>query len=1110
MLNIYYGRESINKEKFVYSRIAARGYSAQRPVLVIVPDQYTLEAERQAFRFSGVESLLGLDVYSMSRLGHAILEEMGGDRETFIDRYGRQMLLTRIAREEEESLNVFRGNMKRNAFISLTNDFISELKQYGLAPDDLAAVRDAVPSDRLLHRKLSDLTRIYERYQAEIEGKYTDSEDYIDLYIGKIGSSRYVRNASVWVYGFDSFAPKSLKVLGGLMAAAEDVNVVMTADRQCRDEALFSLAWTVIGNLRGTAAENGCEIEQVAEIRQVAERGGEDFVVQKEAPEILHLEKEIFATPSRPWKGEAPAITICEAANVYNEAESAAAFVLHLLRDCGYRRRDIVLICNDQKLRASIAERVFGEYGLPLFRDSKRGILNAGMAVCLVSLLETIDGKYRTTDVFKTLKSGFLPLTQEETEKLEIYARKYRIRGAIWKKPFQKGISEYGEKGLAEIEAMREKAIRPFLVLEELVRSASNVKEFTVGFYWFLTEELGILSSLRRFIVRQTEEGLPALASETEQIWSIVCGILDQIQALIGEDPFSLSEYVEMLRAGLDQIEVGVLPSSIDDLILGTMQRTRAAEAKALVVLGANEGVLPAEASPGGLFALEELSELADQGYVIAKADQVRIAEERMAIYRNLSKPAAHLWIGYSTGDEEGKELRRSEVVDDMLRIFPDLSVSPDILSRGLPEDLVGGKASTLRHLTQEMRRGSRSGAGLKSEDLFWNLVEVWFRKEAPEQMARIDRALEFENGTSNLSDDLKRLLFRDGGEGKDVLSPSRIETYAKCPFQYFVHHGLKPMEEREFRIDSRAIGDVYHECLMEAAQQLSREGTWETVTRDECAEIVDRAVHAITGQYREGLFVFTGEERYKTERIRKTCFSALWMLIQQARDGSIPESAYEIGFGEGREIPAIEIPCGDRTVLIEGKIDRLDILENGRIKIMDYKSGENSLDLNEVRAGYRLQLMLYMKAAREGHREPAGVFYFHIQDPRAKETDPEALQTALRQAFLLKGILVNADQNVEEICGDFSGKSEVTGITLKKDGGLSGNKDCALMTDEEFAELTDAVDDKLSELAQQMEAGEIPIRPMRSGTSTPCTYCDYRGTCRFDLGFAENRYRNV
>ena len=426
MLNIYYGRESINKEKFVYSRIAARGFSVRQPVLVIVPDQYTLEAERQAFRFLDTESLLGLDVYSMSRLGHAILKELGGDRETFIDKYGRHMLLTRIAREEEESLTVFRGNMKRTAFVELTNNFISELKQYGIAPADLAEVRDAVPEGRLLRQKLDDLTRIYERYQQEIEGKYTDSEDYIDLYIGKIGRSRIVRNASVWVYGFDSLAPKSLKVLGGLMSAAADVNVVLTCDRGGRDADLFSLTHKVISLLQHTALESGCEVGECSDIgraaaageRECSDIGATDLIVRKEAAELAYLEQELFATPRRPWRGPAPAITVCEAANVYNEAESAAAFVLHLLRDLGYRRRDIVLICNDQKHRASVAERVFGEYGLPLFRDSKRGILNAGLAVCLVSLLETIDGRYKTTDVFKTLKSGFLPLSQGETERL--------------------------------------------------------------------------------------------------------------------------------------------------------------------------------------------------------------------------------------------------------------------------------------------------------------------------------------------------------------------------------------------------------------------------------------------------------------------------------------------------------------------------------------------------------------------------------------------------------------------------------------------------------------------------------------------------------------------
>ena len=1100
MLNIYYGRESINKEKFVYSRIAARGFSVRRPVLVIVPDQYTLEAERQAFRFLDTESLLGLDVYSMSRLGHAILKELGGDRETFIDKYGRHMLLTRIAREEEESLAVFRGNMKRSAFVELTNNFISELKQYGIAPADLAEARDAVPEGRLLHQKLDDLTRIYERYQQEIEGKYTDSEDYIDLYIGKIGQSHIVRNASVWVYGFDSLAPKSLKVLGGLMSAAEDVNVVLTCDQGGRDADLFSLTNKVIRLLRHTAMESGCEIGEVTKIGKGTE---EELSVQKEAPELACLEQELFATPRRPWRGPAPAVTVCEAANVYNEAESAAAFVLHLLRDLGYRRRDIILICNDQKHRASVAERVFGEYGLPLFRDSKRGILNSGLAVCLVSLLETIDGRYRTADVFKALKSGFLSLSQDETERLEIYARKYRIRGGMWKKEFEKGLSEYGEAGLAELESLRQKAMKPFLALESVIREAGDVREFTVSFYRFLMEELKIMKSLQGFIAEQRAEGLEDLASETQQIWGIVCGILDQIQALIGEDAFSLSEYVEMLRAGLDQIEVGVLPSSIDDLILGTMQRTRSGEAKALVVLGANEGVLPAEGSSGGLFALEELAELADQGYVIAKADQVRIAEERLAIYRNMSKPSAHLWIGYSTGDEEGKELRRSEIIDGLLAVFPEVQPAADIVSRGEAADLVGGRISTLRHLVGEMRRPAGNST--------WTAVENWFRAEDPGRMEQIDRALDFQNRPPALPGELRKILFRVKERG-DVISPSRIETYAKCPFQYYVRYGLNPQEEREFRIDSRAIGDVYHECLMEAAQQISEQGIWETVSLEECEALVDRAVTAITGKYRDGLFAFTGEERYKTDRIRKTCLGALWMIVQHARAGSIADSAFEIAFGEGSPIPPIEIPCGDRTVLIEGKIDRLDILENGRVKIMDYKSGNNELKLEEVRAGYRLQLMLYMKAARgaSAAREPAGVFYFHIQDPRSDKTDPEELETALREAFRMKGILVNADQNVEEVCGEFTGKSDVTAVSYKKSGELSGSKDCVLLTDEQFSELADAVDDKLAELAQQMEAGEIPIEPMRSGDNKPCTYCDYRGTCRFDLGFDGNRYREV
>ncbi|MBQ1471943.1 MAG: hypothetical protein IIZ34_06240, partial [Eubacterium sp.] len=150
MLHIYYGRESLNKEKFMYEQIRRRGYGLEHPVLVIVPDQYTLEAERQAFQWLEKPALLGLEISSMSRLGHRILSELGGAGRAFVDKYGRQMLLTRIVRDMEEDLLVFRGRKASSSFVEMVNNFISELKQYGVSPEALEEIRDRIPEKELL------------------------------------------------------------------------------------------------------------------------------------------------------------------------------------------------------------------------------------------------------------------------------------------------------------------------------------------------------------------------------------------------------------------------------------------------------------------------------------------------------------------------------------------------------------------------------------------------------------------------------------------------------------------------------------------------------------------------------------------------------------------------------------------------------------------------------------------------------------------------------------------------------------------------------------------------------------------------------------------------
>ena len=607
MLHIYYGRESLDKEKFIFDMIRqkrAGGLDAgdgTKPetvrTILLVPDQYTLEAEQQAFRLLQVRSLMDVEVLSMSRLGNRLLSELGGSRQTFIDKYGRHMILARIARENREQLQVYRGLEESNAFIETVNNFISELKQYNCGRKELAAMASEAEAGTYTRRKLEDLALLYGRYEEEIDGKYTDSEDYIDLFLRKIHQSEFLRVSQVWVYGFDSFAPKAMSVLGQLMGRAADVRVVLTWDGSGRDRELFTLTGMVMENLEREAAAVGVECRRQAI--------PSDCLRERSSRALRHLERELYAVPGM-REDDFSNITLVSAAGIYNEAESAAAYVLHLVRDLGLRYRDIRLVCNDQEVRGPVVERIFQEYGIPVFSDSKRDILSSPVVQYLLALLDTVTESYRTEDLLQVLKSGFGDLNREEVTDLENYAMKYRIRRTMWKRPFTRGISEYGTEGLERLEMLRQKAVSPFLALEPVIKDSETTGDFIQGFYCYLYEEVKLPERIEAFIARQEEMERIDLAEETAQIWGKVVGILDQMAEIMGEDDFEPKLFRDIFRVGLSQVEIGVLPPTRDGLLMGTMQRTRMSNVKALVIVGVNEGVLPQEKPEQGLFSTEE------------------------------------------------------------------------------------------------------------------------------------------------------------------------------------------------------------------------------------------------------------------------------------------------------------------------------------------------------------------------------------------------------------------------------------------------------------------------------------------------------------------------
>ena len=1099
MLKIYYGRENLDKEKFIFSNIHGKTF-------VMVPDQYTLEAERQAFRHLGISSLMDVEIVSTSSLGENVLNELGGKKRNFIDKYGRHMLLYKAALGQKENLEVFRGMEVRSSFLDSVNNFISEMKQYNATAEDLKNLAESMAKDSYTQKKLLDVYKIFADYEKQIEGKYTDSEDYIDLYLTKIPESNEIKGSQIWIYGYDSFAPKALALIGQLLGTADDVNLVLTWDDKRSDSEIFELTTIVMHNVEAIADSMG-----ISHSRQPIP---EDFALEDKTTETKHVEKELYTMPSNKCQ-TAEGITLVEAAGIYNEIESAAAYVLQLVRDKGLRYKDIRLVCNDIEGRGAIIERVFEEYGIKVFSDTKRGILENPIAQYITSLIDVVIEKYGTMSLMTMLKSGFSDLTIEEISELENYAIKYKIKGNMWKKPFRRGKAEYGDE-LIKIEELRQKSLVGLDSLEEVFKT-EKTKDFLRGFYRYIAEGLNLQQKTLDFIARQEEQELFDLADETARVWESVSIILNQIYEIMGEEAFDAEEFRDMFLVGLGQVEVGLLPPTEDGLILGNIQRSRSGRVKAMVVIGANEGILPQEKPTQGLFSAEEREIFRADGKELCKVDSVRFMEEKLAIYRTLSAASEYLWVGYSLSDTEGGQLKPSSVFLKIKELFPSLEVKQDVINDEKQIELINSNVSGLRHLTRALQNVGE-GISLGSE---WQEALSWFEENQKDSLYPVKAGLTYINGQEDLGQQAAEALFKKDINKAMSLSPSRLERFSRCPFSHLVSYGLKPEERRIYEAAPREIGDIYHQCLMKITEELTKEGIaitapespWMTVSKEECYKIIDGEIAKISSEYREGLFEASKVDAYRGERVKETARQVCWTAIEQVRAGRILDIKPEVAFRRGGNIPPIEIQLNDQKVYIEGIIDRVDYLNDDRIKIIDYKTGNESFSIKEAEDGYRLQLMLYLQAACEKDKKPAGVFYFRIKEPMTELTpeklDQETVEKEIRKSFKLDGILVDDPVVITDIAGEFEGFSEIVPIRSTKDG-IKNSGSEGLVSEQEFSELQRAVFDKIKDACQDLIDGKIEAHPMKTREQSACTYCQYKGICRFDTVFEGCKYNIV
>lgn len=1172
MLNIYYGGENIEKEKFIFEHIKGRS-------LLLVPDQFSLQAERDAFFYLDKTGLMDLAVVDFSALGHKILKEAGSPVPPLIDKYGRHMLLTRILEESDDALKIYKGVRGKNSFVERVNMLISEMKRSEVSVDMLREVSESLEDSSFLKYKLKDIVTLFSLYEEAIAGKYLDSEDYITFYGDKMLDSSLVATSDVWVYGFDTFTPKNMLVLERILKTARSLNIVMTwedaaktpSERSAKDDAgdpsqsgddvtescrhiacgdagflaaddredLFSLTGFVIRNLMEMAEDLNEEVTC-----QAITGSGRDNLWSKTMREISVSQEDSL-------QGKDPRITAVCTSNIYAEADRAAAYILQLVREHGYRFGDIVVVCNDTGLRSGVIRRTFVRWGIPVFIDQKRKVIQHPVVGFVLSLLDIIGNGYRDNAVMQLIKSGFLGFAEEGQDSLENYVQQFKIRGTLWKKPFSRMGDNYTAEDLNRFNELREQVVSVIETARDRIGKYNTAGEKIKGLYGFLADDFMMEDRIEAMAKAQQEAGFLDGAAETGQSWNVICRIFDQIVETVGEERLSGRALRQIVEAGLAEMEIGIVPVNPDSVLVGTMQRTRVGRVKALLVLGANEGLLPLQKTDEGLLSEREKAVLEEMDLEFSRTEDMVKQEERLAIYRTLSQPEERLYVSCSRIDETGGELRPSAVFRELENFLQSRAESDDSVVLGDLEDgevteIAVSPKGAISYLTDAFREYLEDGK--LDED--WLYAGLWYGSHEPEEMERIRRGMEFDNEQNALGGQLADALYR-GDRRAIEASASRLEKYSGCPFAHFISYGLRPEDLRVFEMGPREIGDIYHECIMKLSQRLTAgedsfqgldavpvaitdpDSRWMKITQEECREEIRRILQEETGTYREGLLSSGRNESYRAERIVDICSRVAWAMIGQVRRGRIREMYFEQPFARGAQLPPIRVTAGEHEVLIKGKIDRMDVLEmpehedglETAVRIVDYKTGGDSVDVEHFRSGYKLQLMLYLKAATQKQEvKPAGVFLFKIReidaDADMKNIYPgrEAMEERMEDAYKLEGIVLDDMDLIDAMDTEIGGASKVLPIKyVKKNGTYSGSSGGYLFSQEEFEELSAQVDRQVDRICREICDGKIDIRPkkekkkdMEGNYKTSCKYCSYKSICMFDTAFPGCRYERV
>ena len=1115
-MKVVISRSSKKNREFIFDQIK-EDLANKRQVYLMVPQQFTLSTELELFSYLKIDGMLNLKVKSFRSITEEVLFEQGGQSRPFLSDTSSILLLKIAIDQVYDQLETYKKQVNDAAFVELIYDFIKILKSNLVRPEDVIAM--AKDDNNNIYKKLSDIYLIYKQYESLLNESGHDAHNKVDQVIDKLPHMDSYREVVFYVDQFSNMSKQEIEFIKAIDRISE-ITMTLTLDQRL-------LSYLSYQDVYEAGVDDGAIFDLSRRFLINLDPDHIQFLFPNtdhhSNPNIDYLLRHIFSykIPDRLAQGQTlDNIYIQRYRNIVEEVEALAIEINKEIYLKKRRFKDIAVIVTNNQAYDDLISRQFDLNDIAYFLDSPRNLLANPMVKYIRASLDLLKSSFASADIVNYLKYAFFNIDHEKLNHFQNYLKERKIIGnMIFDPAYFANLEKQAEKeehedllknkaAILEVRAIFLDAIsffgQSFKDIQDFFQGEKSFQAHARSFYEFLSYEKA-LARYQEFESRigenQSSKDL-SIEDENRLIWNQMMQILDDFSLINPDLTVSFQDFTDYVNQAIDQMKVGVIPPSQDQVFVGNLDRSRFREVKKIFVLGMSNLYYPKSQQEASLFLEGEKQWLIDTGLELENT-KIRYQEKDiLSLYEALSKATEEIVFSYSLINESNQSMQRASLLD---YVSPLIGHQQAVLETDYLDNIYA-KTRLSHYLPVMYRRINRRRTVDKEEKNF--VLTVYDLLKGKEDYQQIISAMDESNFPKRYHQ-LSRKSVDKIYSASRRFSVSQLENYYRCPYRHFIDYGLQPKEETIFNMDARAFGNIAHANADYFVKSHGKDNFKdEQAVQDVMADYFQSSVNDQLEDYQ----LADPRNRYYVRRLEAMLNVSLYILSKQLQLMHPNKSETEVRYGPGRELKPLEVTTKYGRHIFSGIIDRLDsylINDKNYMRVIDYKTGNKQFDLAKTYHGLDLQLLIYLYTvvSQDEDNEPLGAYYLSLNHRYKSVGHNEIIDRLISDKHQLKGITLSDQTILEETDDTFLADERPNSSIIKVNGRYKNfYQQPHFLPRSSYTNLFDHVRLKVKTGIEGILDGDIAVYPYKLKNEIACTYCDYQAICRFE----QNNYRHL